>query len=129
MMICRYAAAVPVSMPKNVPRQVLPLPSMGFLSRNFLLKSSGVFPPMMTGAGFAMYAGNMNHSACIIARMISFMLSPFFYYSVWCILFSLFICLRFFFNSPTFRVVFFWLSWFFVLLLLFFVFVLRPACF
>ena len=72
-----YAAAVPTSMPKNVPRHVLPLPSMGFLSRNFLLKSIGVFPPMMTGAGFAMYAGNMNQSACIIARMISFKVSPF----------------------------------------------------
>ena len=62
-------------MPKNVPRHVLPLPSMG-LSRNFLLKSIGVFPPIMTGVGFAMYAGNMNQSACIIDRMISFKVSP-----------------------------------------------------
>ena len=76
MMIWRYDAAVPTNMPKNVPRHVLPLPSMGFLSRNFLLKSIGVFPPMMTGAGFAMYAGNMNQSACIIDRVISFKVSP-----------------------------------------------------
>ena len=87
--IWRYAASVPASMPENVPRHVFPLPNIGFLSVNLLLKSIGVFPLTITGVGFAMYAGSMNHSACIIERRISFRVSPFCFFKLF------FVCISF----------------------------------
>lgn len=73
-----YPTRVPAAIPSIEPRHVFPLPSIGFLSANFMLRSSGVFPPRTTGDMFAKYAGNISQSDCIISNSMSIRIIPVF---------------------------------------------------